>query len=44
MIDKVAQDEVVTPKEIFNDIAKIYTKLGKKLWELQRMFERGLKK
>ena len=33
-------EEVITADDIFKDIAKLYTKLGDKLWELDRMLRR----
>lgn len=33
-------EEVITADDIFKDISKLYTKLGDKLWELDRMLRR----
>lgn len=38
------ENEVITPDDIFKEIAKLYAMLGKKLFELQRLLVKEKRK
>ena len=35
------EEETITPEDIFKELGKLYTQLGKKIWELQRMYNKS---
>ena len=37
------EEEFITPDDIFKELGKLYSKLGSKLWALQRMYNKSKK-